>query len=55
MNRWQLYQYTASLITDPDLVAYVNAGWEIIAVVPCDERYTFFLRRYITEPPTESR
>ncbi len=54
MNKaWEFHEYTASSLQDPDLAAYGRAGWELVAVLPYEERpptsfqlrYTFFLQR----------
>lgn len=46
MNKaFQFHEYTASSMQDPDVAAYGHAGWELVAVLPADEWYTFFLQR----------
>jgi len=57
VKTFEFHEYTCSGIQDPDLAAYGREGWELVAVLPCEERpplsytteasnkYTFFLQR----------
>ncbi len=51
MNKaFEFHEYTASSLQNPDLAGYGRAGWELVAVLPYENRYTFFLQReYILE------
>jgi len=47
MKAWEYHEYTCTSIQNPDLRAYGLAGWELVAVLPCENglRYTFWFKR----------